>query len=243
MAQNIYDQPEFFDRYSQLRRSVYGLDGAPEWPSIRALLPNLSGKSVVDLGCGYGWFARWARQHDALRVLGLDLSERMIARAKADTDDPAIEYMIADLEHVELPEGAFDMAYSSLTFHYIVDFSRLVGMVRRALRPSAQFIFTIEHPIYMAPTDPNWLVNERGKTWPINRYAVEGERTTDWLAKGVVKRHRRIGTTLNTLIRAGFTIRHVDEWAPTAEQVAANPALADELERPMMMIVSAQLDA
>jgi len=127
-----------------------GLDGAPEWPAIRSLLPNLQGKRVVDLGCGFGWFARWARKHGAARILGVDLSENMIARAKVDTDDPGIEYVIDDLEQVALPEASFDFAYSSLVFHYIHNFDRLVKAVFRALVPHAHFIFTIEHPIYMA---------------------------------------------------------------------------------------------
>ena len=55
MAQNVYDDPAFFAGYSQLDRQVRGLDGAPEWPAIRAMLPDMSGKRVVDLGCGFGW--------------------------------------------------------------------------------------------------------------------------------------------------------------------------------------------
>jgi len=39
---------------------------------------------------------------------------------------------------------------------------------------------------------------------------------------------------------AGFAIRHVNEWGPTADQVEANPALTEEIERPMMVLVSAQ---
>jgi SAM-dependent methyltransferase len=241
MAQNIYDTPEFFAGYSRLPRSVRGLDGAPEWPAIRALLPDLAGKRVVDLGCGFGWFARWAKQHGAAHVLGLDLSENMISRAKADTEDPGIEYAIADLDRLELPEASFGFAYSSLTLHYIKDFEKLLRTVHRALMLDAYFVFTIEHPIYMAPTHPGWAVDKDGpKTWPLNQYSVEGSRTTDWLAKGVVKQHRTIGTTLNTLIGEGFTIRHVQEWAPTADQIANNPNLADELERPMILIVSAK---
>ncbi|SFT83381.1 hypothetical protein SAMN05216236_1091, partial [Sedimentitalea nanhaiensis] len=46
MAQNIYDNPDFFAGYSQLPRQVDGLDGAPEWSAIQALLPGLSGKRV-----------------------------------------------------------------------------------------------------------------------------------------------------------------------------------------------------
>jgi SAM-dependent methyltransferase len=241
VAQNIYDQPGFFANYTRLARSVHGLDGAPEWPAIRSLLPNLEGKRVVDLGCGFGWFARWARKQGAEHVLGLDLSENMIARAKAEIDDPGIEYVIADLEHVEMPEVSFDFAYSSLAFHYIEDFDRLAKMVYRALVPDARFVFTIEHPIYVAPTHPGWSLDEEGrKTWPVSRYSVESPRATNWLAKGVVKQHRTIGTTLNTLVGAGFTIRHVREWAPTPDQIAADPDLAKELERPMILIVSVQ---
>jgi SAM-dependent methyltransferase len=241
MAQNIYDKPEFFARYNELGRSIHGLDGAAEWPAIRALLPDLGDKRVVDLGCGFGWFARWARQHGAAQVLGLDLSENMIGRAKMDTNDPDIDYRIADLEQVELPESSFDFAYSSLAMHYIADFERLVKTVHRSLRPGASFIFTIEHPIYMAPSDPGFMPDAQGrKLWPIDRYSVEGPRTTDWLARGVIKQHRTLGTTLNTLIGAGFAIRHVQEWAPTADQIAANPDLAEEVERPMMLIVSAE---
>ncbi|HJU10297.1 MAG TPA: class I SAM-dependent methyltransferase, partial [Candidatus Binataceae bacterium] len=222
-------------------RSIRGLEGAPEWPAIQALLPSFDGKRVVDLGCGFGWFARWARERGAARVTGVDLSQRMIQRAKAATHDSAIEYIVADLEHIELAAESFDFAYRSLVFHYIVDLKRLLTMVDRALVPGSILVFTTEHPIYMAPAHPRWLIDDNGnKIWPLNRYSVEGARTTDWLAKGVVKQHRTIGTTLCTLIGAGFTIRHVQEWAPTAEQVANDPELAEELERPTFLLVSAQ---
>jgi SAM-dependent methyltransferase len=241
MAQNIYDDPRFFAGYSRLPRQVHGLAGAPEWPAVRAMLPDLAGKRVVDLGCGFGWFARWAKERGAARVLGLDLSQRMIARAKADTSDPAIEYRIADLEALELPEASFDLAYSSLAFHYIEDFARLVGSVHRALAGEARFVFTIEHPIYMAAAHPRWWRDEDGRrTWPVNGYAVEGERRTDWFADGVRKYHRTIGTTLNTLIDGGFAIRRVEEFAPSEAQIAEAPELAEEVERPMMLLISAQ---
>ena len=63
---------------------------------------------------------------------------------------------------------------------------------------------------------------------------------SNWLADGVVKYHRTLGTTLNSLITAGFTIRHVNEWGPTAMQIEENQALAEEAERPMMVLISAQ---
>jgi len=179
MAQNIYDNPDFFSGYSQLPRQVYGLDGAPEWPVIRDMLPSLAGKRVIDLGCGFGWASRWMREQGAASVLGVDLSEKMIARAKADTHDAAIEYRIADLEVLELPAAAFDLAYSALTFHYLRDFGRLVRMIHAALVAGGDFVFTIEHPIYMAAAHPHWITDEDGrKTWPVNSYSIEGVAPT-----------------------------------------------------------------
>jgi len=240
MAQNIYDSPDFFAGYSKLPRQVHGLEGAPEWPAIRAMLPSLDGKRVVDLGCGFGWASRWMREQGAASVLGLDLSQNMIERARADTTDAAIKYCIADLETLDLPESAFDLVYSSLAFHYVQDFGRLVHVIRKALVPDGHFVFTIEHPIFMAAAHPHWISDEKGrKTWPVNRYSVEGERRTDWFAPGVLKYHRTVGTTLNTLIGADFQIRRVEEFAPTHEQIQQMPQLAEELERPMMLIVSA----
>lgn len=241
MAQNIYDNPDFFAGYSQLPRQVLGLDGAPEWPAIRALLPEMAGRKVADLGCGFGWASRWFREQGAASVLGLDLSRNMIARALADTADSAIEYRIADLEAQELPAAAFDLVYSALTFHYIRDFDRLLRAIHAALVPGGDLVFTIEHPIFMAATHPHWMQDQEGrKIWPVGGYSIEGERRTDWFAKGVLKHHRTLATTINSLIAAGFALRQIVEFAPTRAQIKAMPALAEELERPMMLLVAAQ---
>lgn len=240
MAQNIYDNPEFFDGYSQLPRQVLGLDGAPEWPAIRSMLPDLKGKRVADLGCGFGWASRWMREHGAASVLGFDLSQNMIARAKADTQDYAIDYRVADLETLELPQASFDLVYSALAFHYIEDFGRLVSTIYDALVDGGDLVFTIEHPIFMAAAHPRWMIDEDGrKIWPVNGYSIEGERRTNWFTKGVIKYHRTLATTMNTLIAAGFTLRELNEYAPTHQQLARSPELIEELERPMMLLVSA----
>ncbi len=57
----------------------------------------------------------------------------------------------------------------------------------------------------------------------------------------MIKQHRTLGTTLNALLRAGFQLDHVEEWGPTDEQVAQQPALAEERERPMLLLVGCSL--
>jgi SAM-dependent methyltransferase len=241
MTQNVYDNPDFFAGYSRLGRSVEGLDGAAEWPSLRAMLPEMAGLKVLDLGCGFGWFCRWAREAGAAEVLGLDVSERMLERARATTDDAAIRYERADAEKLALPEAAFDLVYSSLVLHYVVRAEELLATLHRALAPRGRLVFSMEHPIYTAPSAPGWITTSEGRrAWPIDGYSVEGPRTTDWLAKGVVKQHRTIGTTISVLLRCGFTLAHAEEWAPTDAQVAAHPELGQERDRPMFLLIGAR---
>jgi SAM-dependent methyltransferase len=241
MTQNIYDNPEFFEGYSRLSRSVEGLDGAAEWPALKALLPDLRDLKVVDLGCGFGWFCRWARQQGAAAVLGIDVSEKMLARARAAAPDARITYLEADLEGAELPRAAFDLAYSSLALHYVEDLGGLLAKVRRSLAPNGRLVFSVEHPIFTAPTQPGWSLGADGrKTWPVDSYLCEGPRRTDWLAKGVIKQHRTLTTYLNLLLRLGFALSHIEEWGPTDEQIAARPAFADERQRPMFLLVAAR---
>jgi SAM-dependent methyltransferase len=241
MTQNIYDNPEFFAGYSQLGRSVDGLDGAAEWSAMRALLPDLRDRAVVDLGCGFGWFCRWVRAQGASHVLGLDVSEKMLARARAETSDPAIRYAHADLEQFDLPAASFGLAYSSLALHYVEHLDRLLATVRDALVSGGSLVFSVEHPIYTAPANPGWVVDGAGrKTWPVDLYLVEGPRQTDWLTKGVIKQHRTIGHYLNALLRHGFAISHVEEWGPDDAQIAAHPEWADERQRPPFLLVGAR---
>jgi SAM-dependent methyltransferase len=241
MAQNLYDDPAFFAAYARLERSVEGLAGAAEWPRLRALLPPLSGRRVVDLGCGYGWFCRFAREQGAAAVLGVDLSERMLARAAELTTDPAVTYLREDLDRLVLPARSFDLAFSSLALHYLEHVDHLLATVAGALAPGGHLVFSVEHPIYTAPRRPGWLAGEDGRRrWPIDGYFDEGPRETDWLVKGVVKQHRALATWLDALARHGLALRRLEEFGPSAAQLAAHPDWAAERERPMFLLVAAE---
>jgi len=66
---NIYDDKQFFDQYAKMSRSQQGLAGAGEWHQFKALFPDLSGKNMLDLGCGYGWHCKYAVERGAEQVL------------------------------------------------------------------------------------------------------------------------------------------------------------------------------
>ena len=197
MTQNIYDDEEFFAGYSRLRRSVEGLDGAPEWPALRALLPDLSGRNVLDLGCGFGWFCRWARQQGAAHVLGIDVSEKMLARAKETTDDPSITYTKADMEHLELRPKSFDVVYSSLALHYVENLNALIR--RHTARLSLAGLWCSRSSTRSSPPAPGRTGH---KMRPVARL---GPSTAIWMKA----RDRPIG-----LLRASSS--NTGPWQPTS---------------------------
>ncbi|MCU1395167.1 MAG: Methyltransferase [Ilumatobacteraceae bacterium] len=240
MAQNIYDDPDFFANYAQLPRSVDGLDAAAEWPLLRAMLPPLDGAHVVDLGCGYGWFCRWAAEAGAASVVGLDVSAKMLERAAADTADARITYRREDLDELDLPDATYDLAYSSLTLHYLTDLGRLFTTVRRSVVDGGAFVFSAEHPLYTAPSAPSFVEHEGRTIWALDDYSVEGPRTTSWLADGVVKQHRTLATYVNALVDAGFAITRMVEWAPTEADLAGHPDWAVEVHRPPFLLMAAR---
>ncbi|MBO0740114.1 MAG: class I SAM-dependent methyltransferase [Hyphomicrobiaceae bacterium] len=241
MTQNIYDNDEFFSGYSRLPRSIEGLDGAPEWPSLQALLPDLRGRRVLDLGCGFGWFCRWAREKGAVHIEGIDVSDKMLARARATTADASIIYARADLERLALQASSFDVVYSSLVLHYIIDLERLLAEVHKTLVQGGRLVFSVEHPLMTAPALPGWSTDDAGrKVWPVTGYLDEGPRSTDWLTKGVIKQHRTLATYVNLLLSLGFALTHVEEWGPSAQQILTRPQLADEHERPPFLLVAAR---
>lgn len=242
MAQNIYDDQAFFEGYSQIPRSRLGLAGAPEWPALKAMLPDVKGLRVLDLGCGFGAFGRWAIENGAASVLGVDLSEKMLETARERTGDMPITYVQANLETYEPAADAYDLVYSTLAVHYLEDFDAFCRKVRAALGNAGAFVFTTEHPIFAARANPEWITDAAGKrAYAISDYNVEGPRLTNWIAEGVVKYHRTIATMVNTLRRHGLVIEALDEWGPTAEELAAMPALADEVVRPQLLLVSTRV--
>ena len=167
---NEYDNERFFDQYAQMPRSKEGLAAAGEWHQLKPLFPDLQGKSVLDLGCGYGWHCRFAAGRGAKRVLGLDLSEKMIAEAKKRNLEPEIEYCVCGIEEYEYPENTWDCVVSNLALHYIEDIGQVFQKVCRTLTPGGIFLLNIEHPVFTAGVGQEGRWTEGGRP-PENHYA------------------------------------------------------------------------
>lgn len=240
MKENKYDDPEFFKEYKQIARFTGGLEAAGEWPEFQKILPDLRGKRVLDLGCGFGWHCRYAVEKGAKAVVGVDLSEKMLQEARTKTDSPLIEYVRMAIEDIDYPEDSFDVVISSLVFHYIESFADICRKVNRCLVRGGNFIFSVEHPVFTAQGNQEWYCDNNGKPlhWPVDHYFKEGRREAIFLGKEVTKYHRTLTTYINTLLEHEFEITKFVEPKPAAH-LMNEPGMNDELRRPMMLLIAA----
>ncbi|MGM1050691.1 MAG: class I SAM-dependent methyltransferase [Bacillota bacterium] len=223
-------------------RSVKGLEGAGEWYKLKELIPKLKDKNVLDLGFGFGWHCRYAREQQAISVIGVDISEKMLQKAREMTNDPLISYLKAPIEDIDFSKSQFDVVISSLAFHYIKSFKSICEKVYDCLKPGGIFVFSVEHPIFTSRNEQDWYYDERGNRlhWPVDNYQIEGVRETTFLNENVTKYHRTISTYINDLINTGFIIKAVKESVPSNEMLKSIPEMKDETRRPMFLIISTE---
>lgn len=231
---NHYDNPEFFAAYTQMSRSQQGLDGAGEWHQLQPLFPDMTGKDMLDLGCGYGWHCKYAADHGARRVLGIDRSEMMIAEAVKRNATPGITYRVCSLQDYEYPAAAYDLVVSNLVLHYVEDLDGVYRSICKTLRPGGVFLMNIEHPTFTAGVNQQFA---QDGTWPVDDYYYPGLRKTDFLGHEITKYHHTLTQILGGLLKAGFRIEAVEEAMPPEEWRAVMP---DEMRRPMMLLVRAR---
>jgi SAM-dependent methyltransferase len=238
--QNIYDDTTFFQGYKALRDTDTGLNGALEIPALHRLLPELSNPHVLDLGCGFGEFARFASARGAASVTGVDISARMLEEAVRRTSDPSVSYERCPIEQYRPAADSFDLVVSSLALHYVEDYAGVVERVFQALKPGGRFVFSVEHPLCTA-YPAGWVRDDEGhrRYWPVDHYREEGKRDTRWFVDGVIKYHRTVETYVNTLIRAGLLLEHLGEPGPTAEALKDRPMLEAERRRPPFLLLRA----
>ena len=182
---------------------------------------QLSGRRVLDLGCGEGTVARALAGRGA-SVRGIDPSRRMIEHARAARTD-GVEYAVDDgCTLATVADASVDWVTAALSLNNVPDLDAALAAVRRVLTAGGGLVFTVPHPCFEAP-HAAWTRPEDG---PVRRtsgdYLVEGF----WRSgnpEGVRRagnQHRTVATYFTALFAHGFLGVAVAEPAPTAAVVA-----------------------
>lgn len=244
--QNIYDNQKFFNDYIDMRENQFNANDLLEIPMIKSMLPDLQGKSVLDLGCGSGGMSKYFVEKGASRVLALDISKNMIMLAKETNSDDKIEFKVLSMEQISKIKEKFDVVFSSLAFHYVEDFQKLIKDISKLLKPNGMLLFSQEHPVATAVILQGAMKNKidiNGKKYfLLSDYNNNGKRLLNWNVDGVIKYHRNFTCIINSLINAGLNIVELQESQPFEKAVEKVEKYKYQKDKPYFLFVKAIKD-
>lgn len=150
------NDPGTFIRTLELARQVQGF--AATRAEVMDGLRIAEGHSVLDVGCGVGFdcllFAERVGPHG--RVVGIDLSETMLAEAtrRADGLGLPVSYELGDATQLDFPDGTFDSCRCERVLEYVPDVDRVISEMIRVTRPGGRIgvfgtdfgTLVIDHP-------------------------------------------------------------------------------------------------
>ncbi len=191
---------------------VWGPEGLDE--AAARLLGDVTGRQILEVGCGAGQCARWLRTQGADAV-GVDLSFRQLQHAGRLDDATGVQVPVACADVTALPFGgaSFDVACSAYgALPFVSDAYAVMTEVARVLRPDGRWVFSVTHPIRWAfPDEPGWDGLEVSQSYFDRTPYVE---TDDRGRPTYVEHHRTLGDWVRALGAAGFVLADLvePEW-------------------------------
>lgn len=246
--ENIYDEKTFFDNYINLRNDKDNVSANEiiEMPAIYKELPDLKGKRVLDLGCGVGNNCMKVVGLGASYVLGVDISKNMIELANKTNKHELIEYKQIAMEDISKINDKFDLVISSLAFHYVKDYDKLLKDIYNLLNDDGILIFSREHPI-LTGTILNKETNYKSKHMYgdkeyrlVSDYNNEGIRKVNWLDSTCTKYHHTISTLINTLLINNYKLLKVIEPVADPNKIKLNHKYINQVNMPYFIIIKAK---
>jgi Methyltransferase domain len=113
----------------------------------RLALPHVSGRRVLDAGCGVGWGSKLLLESGARTVTGLDISEEALADARVRA--PGVELVHGDLQALPFPDASFDVVVCFEALEHAEDvFATLDGLVRVLAPEGVLFVSSPNPAVY-----------------------------------------------------------------------------------------------
>ncbi|MFJ1869474.1 class I SAM-dependent methyltransferase [Streptomyces sp. NPDC088097] len=177
-----------------------------ERPGMVALAGDVTGRRILDAGCGAGALSAVLRDRGAV-VTGIDASAGMLALARRRLGaDAALQ--VADVsERLPFDDGAFDDVVASLVLHYVEDWGPTLAEMRRVLTPGGRLIASVDHPfVAYAIQDPR------------PDYSATTSYSFDWTFNGQSAPmrfwRRPLHAMTDAFTTAGFRISAISEPQP-----------------------------
>ena len=133
-------QQAFDQQAATYDTDIQGSHARTLYPYMLQEITRARGDRVMDLGCGTGALTAQVLEQDPRRqVTGLDLSEQMLAQARARLGD-RVNLVQGDSEHLPFPDQSFDVVYCCDSFHHYPAPAAVLAEVGRVLVPGGVFL-------------------------------------------------------------------------------------------------------
>ncbi|MDH6142104.1 ubiquinone/menaquinone biosynthesis C-methylase UbiE [Kitasatospora sp. GP30] len=229
-AENADTWDSIADWYVDLVRSGSALNDFNRDILLDQLPADLTGRQVLDLGCGEGIITRAVAARGAA-VLGIDPSPRMIghARSGGGVEPGSAAYAVDDAcVLATVADDSMDWVTAGLALNNVSDLDATLLAVRRVLRPAGSLVLTVPHPCFEAP-HASWSQAADGTARRVvGDYLAEGfwRSTNPEAVRRAGNHHRSLTGYLRALLRHGFALEYAAEPSPTAAVAAQQPQRA-----------------
>lgn len=229
------------DRQQSLKNGQNLAHRFVEKPAMEKLLPDLSGKHVLLVGCGTGEETTLLEERGAKNIVGIDISSESVRLARESY--PTHHFSVGDMHHLDFADSTFDVVYSSLAVHYSPTPLDVYQEVFRVLKPGGIFQFSTGHPVRWASESAvidgepvkvlGFSLQEKGKSTHIYGDYSNFAQYTATLPNGQVE-HVWISSPsrhFSLLQQAGFIVTNFVETQPVEELRAVDASYYDRCNR------------
>ncbi len=215
-------------------------------PCLMELLGDITGKTVLDLACGEGHFARHLVEvtRGSVQVVGVDASETMIriATERSQAFQDCLTFRQGDAGDLKaIGPHTFDVAVCNMALMDIKNYRQAISEIARVLKPRGAFLFSILHPCFFTPGS-GWLLDDDGSIvgWQVDNYHTN--LAWKWTVKRVMTEqtysfHRTLEDYVSALRENGFAITDMREPVASAQLIEEHPRWVRELRRGSFLVV------
>jgi ubiquinone/menaquinone biosynthesis C-methylase UbiE len=194
-------------------------------PRTLAMLGNVAGKAVLDVGCGEGGYARELARRGA-QVTGFDGSARLVevARQRALAAGLDIRFLVANANSLpQIETGRFDIVLAAMSLMDVEDYPGAIREIERVLRPGGELFMSITHPCFSAPVS-EWIRRGDGalEAFAVDRYferVAWPSKITPAFREAVIRRHRPLEDYVRAPLERGLRLREFEEPSVTDREI------------------------
>lgn len=221
-------------------------------PRFLELLPDVKGKTGLDIGCGEGTNTRKLANLGA-KMEAIDISETFVrvANEVEEKDSKGIEFVQSPAQNLPFPDNAFNFAAAFMSMMDMADLETAIMETFRVLKPGGFFQFSISHPCFDLPFRKK-VFDDQGNEIAVQLggYFDTQPRIFEWQFSSMSNQlkeslpkfknpyiRRTLSEWFNILTGTGFVVEMVDEPHASTEQAKKCPAIADTRIVPHFLVI------